>query len=518
MTSGRRILFNALATYGRTLLQMGLGLFSSRWILQSLGVTDYGLMGVVGTLIVLITFLNTVFNGACSRFFAFSIGKDDIQDLVRWFNTALSVHIALAIILVVIGWPLGEWAIDNVLNIPPDRLETAHWVFRFSLVSAFWTIAATPYMAMYIATQNIVELTIWEVLTILTNFGFVYCLTTYQGDSWLIYAGFTVGINIFFGVCKLLRARYLFAGCKINLTYWGDRKRIKEMFSFSGWTLFGNIGYLARVNIPAILLNQFFNPLKFAFVNASYQVGIMLANYTQSMSSALLGAFSPQITTLAGANEHDKMVATAFNASKYGTLLILIFAIPISLEVDHLLKLWLKNPPLLASAFCRLVILQTILDNITYGHMAGIIANGKIKWYQITTGLICLMSVPASWAVLSFGAGPLAISWVIAACMACCSIARLLFGKRLLDIKIGLWVKAILIPITSICVISTATGFLVMTVIDTPSFFRIILTAFVTFITTIASAWFFMLNEPERVNVSTRIASMFKRLYSPVSR
>ncbi len=506
MTAGNRIIFNALATYGRTLLQMGLGLFSSRWVLQSLGVTDYGLMGVVGTLIVLITFLNAVFNGACARFFAFSIGKNDLQDLRKWFNTALSVHLSLAIILIAIGWPIGEWAIDNFLNIPADRLDTAHWVFRFSLVSAFWTISSTPYMAMFIATQNIVELTLWEIASIFSNFIFVYWLTTYTGDAWLLYAGFTVGLSILIGLGKLLRARRRFAGCKIDISFWGDWKRIKEMFSFSGWTLFGNLGYLARANIPAILLNQFFNPIRFAFVNASYQIGVALAGYTQSMSSSLLGAFSPQITTLAGANEHEKMVQTSFDASKFGTLLILLIAIPVSLEADYLLVLWLKEPPLLAASFCRLVILQTILDNITYGHMAGIIATGEIKWYQITTGGLCLMSIPISWLVLSFGGDPLSVSWVIVVCMALCSVARLLYGRKLLKIKISDWAKKILLPLSMICLVAYSSGYLVRTAIETPSFLRFCLTSATTFIITLILTWRILLDNNNRTAIITRIS------------
>ena len=392
MNANKRIAINAIATYSRTILGMVLGLFSSRWVLSSLGEVDYGLMGVVGSLIVFITFLNTVASGACARFFAYSIGTKDSEDLIRWFNVGVSVHLSLAIILVIIGWPLGEWVIDHYLNIPADRLITAHWVFRFSMVAAFWTMFSTPYVAMYTATQNIAELTFWEVLTILSNFGFVYWLTTYQGDAWLVYAGFTVLLSVLIGLCKVLRAKFIFAGCHIKLEYWGDWKRIRQMFSYAGWTLFGNLGYLARTQLPAVLLNKYFPPMKYQYVNASYQIGNVLASYTQSLSSSLMGAFSPQIATLAGADDKKGMVMTAFRASKFGTFLMLVFAVPLALEADYLLVLWLKNPPQLAGTFCRLVLLQMVLDNLTFGHMSGIMASGRIKWYQITTGSLCILN------------------------------------------------------------------------------------------------------------------------------
>lgn len=497
MNPNKRIAINALATYGRTILRMALGLFSSRWVLQSLGEVDYGLMGVVGSLIVFITFLNSIASGACARFFAYSIGKKDTDDLIRWFNVGVSVHLFLAIFLVAVGLPLGEWAIDEFFNIPADRIITAHWVFRFSLVAAFWTMSSTPYIAMYTATQNIAEFTLWEIASILTNFGFVYWLTTYNGDAWFVYAGFTVGLTVLLGIGQALRAKYAFEGCKIRLSYWGDWKRMKQMFSYSGWTLFGSMGYMARTQLPAVLLNQYFPPIKYKFVNASYQVGGALASYTQSLSSSLIGAFSPQIATLAGANDKDGMVKTAFRASKFGTLLMLIFAIPIALEADYLLVLWLKNPPQLAAPFCRLVLLQMVLDNLTFGHVSGIMASGNIKWYQITTGILCILSVPIAWLVLSLGGSALSVSWVIAGCMGACSFARLFFGQDILHIKIEDWFMRVFLPLSIISLITIVIGILISIIMD-ESFLRITLTSISTVVIMILLSYFLLLNNTER--------------------
>ncbi len=514
MNANTRVAINAMATYGRTLLRMGLGLFSSRWVLESLGEVDYGLMGVVGSLIVLATFLNTVVTGACARFFAFSIGKKDIIDLRKWFNTGLSVHLALAIFLVVIFAPVGEWAIGNFLNIPPDRLEVARWIYRISLVGAFWTICATPFVAMYTATQNITELTLWEVASIITNFGFVYWLTTYKGDAWFMYSAFSVGLTFAIGVGQVIRAHHIYSGCHINLSYWGDWNRIKQMFSFSAWTLFGNLGYMAKAQMPSVLLNQFFNPLKYAYVNASYQVGGSLAGYTQSMSSSLMGAFTPQITTLAGANNHDEMIRTALRSSKFGTLLTLLFAIPLSIEADYLLQLWLKNPPILASGFCRIVLVQMVLDNLTFGQMSGIMASGRIKWYQITTGLISTASIPIAWGVLAMGGSPLSMSWTITICVVACSIARLFFGQAILNIRITEWVRIIFIPLFIVTLISSVSGILVNFIIEDASFFRLCATTFVSVTSMSVISWFLLFDSVERL----RIKSLFGKIVGAITK
>ena len=498
MSPNLRIALNASVTYGRTLLRIGLGIFTSRWLLQSLGEVDYGLMGVVGSLIVFITFLNSVASGACSRFFAFSIGKKDVEDLTRWFNAALSVHVILPLVLIAIGWPIGEWAIDNWVKIPPDRLATAHWVFRFSLLAAFWGMASTPYMAMYTATQNIAERTLWEVALVIANFGFIYWLTTYKGDAWFVYSAFGVLLGIILGLGQIIRARIRFPGCVIVFKYWGDWSRLRKMLSYSCWTLFGSLGYLARSQLPAIILNQYFPPMQFKYVNASYQVGGALASYTSTFSSSLMGAFSPQITTLEGAGDRAGMVRTAFRASKFGVFMTLLVAIPVALEVDYLLVLWLKTPPKLAGAFCLLVILQTVLDHLTFGHMTGILAGGRIKWYQMTTGSLCMCCVPIAWLVLALGGSPLSVSWVIAGCMAACSVARLFFGRVLLGIRILDWARDVFVPIMVISSLSFLLGCSVHLLWHEVGFLRMVVTSAITSASMIMLSWWFLFDGQER--------------------
>ena len=416
----------------------------------------------------------------------------------------------LPTVLIAIGWPIGEWAIEHFVKIPPDRLVTAHWVFRFSLLAAFWGMASTPYMAMYTATQNIAERTLWEVARIIVNFGFVYWLTTYKGDAWLLYSAFSVLLTITLGIGQAVRAWLRFPGCVIALKYWGDWPRLRQMLSYSWWTLFGSLGYLARTQLPAVILNQYFPPMQFKYVNASYQVGGALASYTSTFSSSLMGAFSPQITTLEGAGDRDGMVRTAFRASKFGVFMTLLVAIPVALEVDYLLVLWLRTPPKLAGSFCLLVILQTVLDNLTFGHMTGILAGGNIKWYQVTTGSLCMLSVPIAWAVLALGGSPLSVSWVIAGCMAACSIARLFFGRMLLGIRILDWTRLVFIPICLISLLAALSGKIVHLFWKDCSFLRLLSTSFVTFVMMVTASWRLLFDEAER-GVILRVVKRFRR-------
>ena len=449
MNSGKRIALNAGFTYARSLLGMLLGVFSSRWLLEALGVVDYGLMSVVGSLIVFVTFLNTVAGGACSRFFAYSIGKNDIVELQRWFSVAMTVHTVLPLALIAFGWPLGEWAIDHWLVIATDRVATAHWVFRFSLAAAFWSMVSTPYMAMYTATQNIYERTLWDIAQTLIRFGFIWFLTFYTGDAWFLYSGFMVVVAVVLGLGQVIRAVIIFPGCRYRMAYSKDWSRIRQMMSFSGWTFFGSLGAMVRMQMPAVLLNRHFPPCsQYSSANASYSVGNALASYTQTLASALMGAFSPEITRRSGAGEGRGVLSASNAASKFGASLILLAAIPLMLESDFLLVLWLKKPPLQAEVFCRLVLLQFILDNLTFGHMAGILATGKIAMYQFTTGMLCVLSIPLAWLFLLLGYGPTSVSWAIAICVLLCSCARLYFGKKLIDLPISTWINEVFFPVS----------------------------------------------------------------------
>ncbi|HQF56868.1 MAG TPA: hypothetical protein PK208_17270, partial [Fibrobacteria bacterium] len=181
MSAANRIALNTLATYSRMILSAGFTLFASRWVLEALGQTDYGLYALVGSVIVFVIFLNTVMSGSASRFYSLSIGRGDSEELASWFNTAFSLHLALAAFLVVAGWPLGEWVVGNWLTIPPERQATSLWVFRISLVSAFVNMASVPFVGMFYARQRIAELAVWGVLQTFLVFCLGYSIGFFQG-------------------------------------------------------------------------------------------------------------------------------------------------------------------------------------------------------------------------------------------------------------------------------------------------------------------------------------------------
>lgn len=516
MTSSHRIILNTLATYGRTVFAMALGLFSSRWVLQSLGSVDYGLMAIVGGLILFVTFLNGIMAGSCSRFFALSVGSGDSIETNKWFNTALSIHTVLPAILILAGWPAGEWAIGEFLNIPLERLVTARWVFRFSLISAFCGMCSAPYMAMYIAKQNIAELSLWGIANTITNFCFVYWLTTYKGDAWLVYAGWTVGISILFGTGQAFRAHLIFPECRVSFPRWYERKRLRQVFIFSGWQLFGGVGAILRNQGIAILLNKYFSPVTFPQVNASYSIGNAVSGYTQTLSNAFLGALAPEITACEGRGDRQRMLHQSNRASKFGTYLVILLAIPVFLEGDVLLQLWLKTTPTYARTFCVFTLSYFLIDNLTYGQMIAVSARGKIAGYQMMLGAFIILTLPLAWLFLALGYNPTSVGWAFIITTGLLSSGRVIWAKYLVGASPRNWVKSVLIPCLTVVLLGLALGkgsMLLASRLGVPAgFLRLCLTTTTTTLSSLLLGWVVIMDETERRFVLTHLQKIKSRL------
>ena len=498
MTSSQYILLNTVATYGRIVFATALGLFSSRWVLQALGEVDYGLMGVIGAVIIFITFFGGITSNACARFFAYSIGRGNQEEVNSWFNTALSVHIVLPIILIVFGYPIGIWAIKQFLSIPHDRLNTAIGVFRLSMVSVCTVMCFAPYFGMFTAKQRIYEISIWGVFQAICSFILAYMLTLYDGDSWFLYSGGSVGIVVVLGGCQVLRARHLFPECRIIFSKWWDLSKLKELFSFSGWQLFGGIGAILRGQGTALLLNKYFDPSYFPNVNAAYGVGNNVSSQTQALSSAMMGAFTPEITASEGRGNREQMLIHANRASKFGTMLVLLFAIPFVLEIDYILALWLKKPPELAGMFCVLILFQFIIERLTTGQMMAVNAVGKIAGYQAMLGGFLILTLPVAWLFLALGFTATSVGWAFILTTIMLSVGRVIWAKYLVELSPKKWVKDVFFPCVLVAIIGFGFGSSIQRLSGGPSFFRLCYVVVGTFISFILMGWFIAFNKSER--------------------
>ena len=503
----RRIITNTSATYIRSIITAGLGLFSARWIFTGLGATDYGLFAVVGSIIMFITILNGVMAGSASRHFAFAIGRGDPDYVNRWFNTSLCIHLILPVVLIAIGWPISEYCIRHVLAVPADRIRSCLWVFRLSLIVAFVGMTSIPYLAMFSSKQNIAELAFWGTLQSVVSFVFAFILTKVSGDRLLFYAISGMIISLVFQAVQILRARYIFSECRIHYRYWFDKGRFKEIFSFASWTMIGALGSTLRDQGSAVLLNVYFGPK----VNAAFGIANTVSSQTNQLGVAMIGAFSPEIMASEGRGDRSRMLTLAQQASKFGAILVLLFAIPLVVEMDYVLKLWLKTPPEYTSTFCQLIIATFILERLSTGYMLAFYAYGRIAAYQATLGSCLILTLPLAWLLLKLGSPPTSVAVAFVATMTAVTIGRILWARRLLNVPVWCWLRDVLLPVGTVTVATTAAS-LIPRCLLLPSYSRLALVISASVLTTIITAWFFALKNTERYAVKQAATLMCDKI------
>ena len=500
MKASTRIIFNTAASYGRSLFAIAVSLFSTRWVLEALGQLDYGLFGVVGSLIVMITFLNGGLQVGVTRFYAYAIGEGANETpaaatdrLQRWFNTAFSIHLVLPALLVLIGWPIGEYAIEHWLTIPPGRMEASLTVFRVSLLTAFMTVFSVPFVAMYTAHQKIVELSVFGILRSCAVFILAWCLPHVSSDRLVVYAYAMAGINVGLPLLQITRAKLHFAACRVRIDYLYDRIYFKKLFSFVGWKMFGMSCVTMRAQGTPMLINLQFGPL----VNAAYQVAFGLSTQATALSQSLTGAFRPAVISAEGKGDREGMITMALQSCKFGALLVIIFAIPLMLEMENLLRLWLTAPPAHAATICQWLLGMLIVDRMTTGHMLAVNARGKIAFYELIQGSSFLLALPLMWWMFQLGQEPEAIGIALFCSSFVYCGGRVAFAKYLLNFPVLPWVRQVALPISTIVLLLSLSGS-VSTHSLPEGLIRIILTSALCVVVASALAWFVLFNQTER--------------------
>lgn len=496
------------------MLGIAASLFVSRWVLMALGQTDLGLFSVIGGMVVFIKFLNNILAGATARFYAISIGQakknKDVQGLEncrKWFNTALTIHTILPLFLIAIGYPIANWAIHNWLTIPPDRIDACVWVLRFTCFSSFVAMINVPFHAMYTAKQYIAELTIYSMTETVMNIVFCYYMVSHPGE-WLVrYALWMCFLSVMPQLIVCIRANIIFPECKFKLGYMWNMDYLKKIGSYVCWTFFGNFCALLRNQGISILINKAFGPK----VNSAMHIAHQVNSGTSILSSALLKAFSPAITTACGAKDYNRMTTLAFTACKFSVILALVIAIPLSLELPEIILLWLKNPPDFTVGLCYFMIAMYICNVCTTGNMIVINANGNIKEYQLTLSTVYFFTFLTAIIAVCFGGNVYSIGAILVISVIIGSAWRVYFAQKLLNMSARRWIWEIMIPILILILITMTLGWL-------PHLFvpqcvaRIFITTFLSELIFFPLVWFIVLKDPEREFIASKVKMFAKKL------
>ena len=517
MTENRRVFWNIIATYGRSLYSLILGLLCGRWALMALGEVDYGLNGLVGGLAIFIAFLNGVLASANSRFYAYSVGaakvaKDKaaaLEECRLWFNTAVSVHTILPLLLIVVGYPLGAYAIRHWLTIPLERIDSCVWVFRFVCASCLISMVNVPFAAMYNAKQYIAELTVYSFVTSTLNAFVLYYMVSHSGDWLEKYAASTSFFVVVPQIIICIRACFIFPECRFNRRYLWRVSYIRKLGSFAGWQFLGVLCHMLRTNGLSIVINKFFG----ARMNAAQAIGNTVQAHCSTLAGAMLTAFTPVITQACGARDYDRMNRFVIRTCKFNVALTAIFIIPLSLELPEVMTLWLKDPPVFATGLCYCAIVLNILGCCTVGHMVAVNAVGKIALYHVVMSVINIFTIPAAVVAGFLWHDIYLVMIVVIFFEAVNSIGRILFAKYLCNTSIMAWIREVFMPGSVTIVVAAGVG-LAPRMYMPESFLRVCATTLCCELVFLPLLWLVLLSNEERQFVKDRIGSRLSAIVS----
>ena len=512
MSPGRRILINVLATYGRSLYALILGLFTARWTLEALGSTDYGLLGLIGGLAAFVSFLNKILANSVVRFYAVSVGAakrsgneiNGLETCRAWFNTACSIHMLIPLALVAIGYPIGIWAIDSFLTIPNDRIADSVWVWRFTCLSCFVGMFNVPFTAMYTAKQEIAELTIYSFITSTCNACFVCYMVNHPGVWLARYSLWTCMIAIVPQIIIAVRAMIKYPECHFSRRLWFSFDRCKQLARFAFSRFWADFSGLLSSQGQSILVNKFMGPI----YNASMTLGNSISAHTSTLSAALIGAFTPAVGNMCGERRTESMKRLCYMACRHGCVLLLVFALPVVLEIDEILKLWLINPPPFAAEIATAILVRAALEKMTSGYPMAIYSQGeRVMTYGWSVGWSGVSGVIISSLFFLCGLGMWSVAIGLVTSKFITVGIRLFYGKTLIGFEPRDWIYKVFIPISTTVIASGGFASLLRLFAE-PSLLRVVITVFIADIIFISLVWFFVLEGCER----SRILAYIERL------
>ena len=482
---------------------------------MTLGEVDYGLIGVVGGLVGFMAFFNGLMATSVSRFYAFAVGQAHaatdtdaaLDECRRWFNAAVTIHTVIPILSLVIGYPIGEWAVRHFLTIPPDRVEACVWVFRITCLTCLVSMTAVPYHAMYTAKQEIAELTIYGFVTTTLNVIFLCYMVTHQADWFVRYVGWTAFLSVAPSLIITMRSFVKYQECRIVPEYFWDWKRIKSLVVYAGCRLLTSIATMCSFQGMTILVNKMLGPAR----NAAMAVGNNVASHTLSLSNALSSAMTPAITNATGAGDLARVERLAYRANICSSLSVVVFALPLCLEIDKILDLWLKAPPAQTASLCVLMLLARYIDQLTVGQCLCVSALQNIGRFQAVGAVVCCIPLLIAFVYFSFGGDLSGVGWGFVMMYLVGDVQKLYFAKKMCNMSVTSWVQGVLVPMSVVVVLSMLVGVIVKTSMS-PSLVRVFCTTAAVESVLLLSSWKWLLAEDERNRISAKVSGVILML------
>ena len=504
--NNKRIAKNTLLLYVRTLFIMLVTLYTSRVVLNTLGVTDYGIYNVVGGVVAMFGFINGSMSSATQRYITFALGRGDMENLQKVFSTALQIHVLIAVLIIILGETVGLWFMYTQMQIPADRMDAAFWVLQCSIVSTAVMVISVPYNADIIAHEKMSTFAYISILEAVLKLAIVFALVLSPFDRLIFYTFLILAVQLLIRLCYSHYCNRHFEESKYRHVW--DKSLFKEMTGFAGWSMFGNLAGVLFGQGLNMLLNVFFGPV----VNAARAVSVQVQGAIQQFVGNFQMALNPQITKTYAKGEMDEMHKLMFRSARFSFYLLFFLSLPVLFETEFILTVWLKTVPDDTVIFLRIMICTSLIYTLANPLIIANQATGKVRKYQIVCGSILLLILPVSYVCLKLGCPAYSVFIVHFVMESIAQLARMIMLRPLIGIRIADYIKNIYVRVVAVVALSVLVPFVVYENMDdtVARFFVMCLICVVSVGTVVYTVG---LSKNERVFVRTKTITIVNKVF-----
>lgn len=488
------------------LLTMVVSLYTSRVILNALGVEDFGIYNVVGGLVTMFNIVSGAISVAISRFITFELGKNNLPKLQSVFSSAIVIQYIMCIAIFIIAETIGLWFLNNQMSFPESRLFATNVIYQITIVTFCITLLNIPYNATIIAHERMKAFAYITITDSFLKLSIALIIPFVAFDKLIIYVLLLLVVLICVRIMYVLYCKRHFeeTRCQMKL----DKSILKEMFVYSGWTYIGSSAALLRDGGGNILINIFHGPA----ANAARGIGVQVQNAVNQFSSNFMTALNPQIVKNYASGNYNYVHLLIFNGAKYSFYIMLLFALPILFNTKYVLFLWLKQVPEYTVWFVRLALIFALSETISNPLITAASANENIKRYQLIVGGIQAFNFPLSFLAMYLSFPPYTVFIIAIILSQLCMISRLFILRSMINLSIWLFIKKVYLKILIITMVSSVIPIILQPHID-KTFLGFIISALSCMLSVCLSTYFIGINKEERNMILTYVSKVKQKIF-----
>lgn len=446
--NNKRIAKNTLLLYFRMLFMMAVSLYTSRIVLNALGVEDFGIYNVVGGVVTMFSMLSGSLSSAITRFITYELGVGNQENLKKIFSSAVTIQIGLAILIVLLAEAVGVWFLNIKMNIPEARMVAANWVFQFSILTFAINLISVPYNASIIAHERMSAFAYISILEAMGKLAIAYLIMVSPMDRLVFYAILMCTVALIVRFVYGIYCKRHFEECTYRFIF--DKDLLKRMFGFAGWNFIGATSSVLRDQGGNVVINLFCGPA----ANAARGIAFQVNNAINGFVTNFITALNPQITKSYATGDHDYMMTLIFQGARLSFYMLLLLSLPVLINTHYILGLWLKTVPEHAVLFVQLVLVFAMSESISQPLITAMLATGKIRTYQLVVGGLQMMNLPVSYILLRMGMFPETVLVVAITISQCCLAARLIMLRDMIGLSIRKYMKKVYLNVLTVTVIT----------------------------------------------------------------